>query len=97
MKGSWAVGPSASGEEVDLGGDLTFPPDAEARSLASEVFAQVELRAKKDLLKYHPVGALEVGNNGMITVLEGSQKLQTREVSRQKLVVQTAAQIMSVR
>lgn len=91
VKGSWAVGPSASGEEVDLGGGLTFPPDAEARSLALEVFAQVELWAEKDLLKNHPVRALEVGDNWMISVLEGLQKLQKGELSGEKLVVQIAA------
>ena len=61
------------------------------RSLALEVFAQVELWAEKDLLKNHPVRALEVGDNWMISVLEGLQKLQKGEVNGEKLVVQIAA------
>lgn len=91
VKGSWAIGPSASGEEIDLGGGSTFPPDAEARSLALEVFARVELWARKDLLKHHPVRVLRGEDNWMILVLEGLQKLQKGEISGEKLVVQITA------
>jgi NADPH:quinone reductase-like Zn-dependent oxidoreductase len=88
VKGSWAIGPSASGEGVDLGGGMVFPPDAEARSLVLEVFAQVEVWVRKDMIKNHPIRTLEVGDNWMTSVLDGLRTLQKGEVSGEKLVVQ---------